>query len=140
MTPLMPDCCNLAYGCSIELTRIWDRIADREAIARQGRNPLTGKFLALLSRFHEEHRDLEFYAELLSLTPKYLSAAVKADTGRTAPEWIAEYVLMEARYYLKYTSLPVKEIAWRLNFKNQMDFYRYYLRHAGESPTACRHW
>ena len=128
----------LLRAMNIELTRIWDRIADREAIARQGRNPLTGKFLALLSRFHEEHRDLEFYAERLSLTPKYLSAAVKADTGRTAPEWIAEYVLMEARYYLKYTSLPVKEIAWRLNFKNQMDFYRYYLRHAGESPTACR--
>ena len=72
------------------------------------------------------------------LIPKYLSATVKADSGRTAPEWIAEYVLMEARYYLKYTSLSVKEIAWRLHFANQMDFYRYFQRHAGMTPSAYR--
>ncbi|MBQ2598691.1 MAG: AraC family transcriptional regulator [Bacteroidales bacterium] len=72
------------------------------------------------------------------MTPKYLSAAVKADTGRTAPEWIAEYVLMEARYYLKHTSLSVKEIAWELHFSNQMDFYRYFQRHGGISPSGYR--
>jgi len=46
--------------------------------------------------------------------------------------------LMEARYYLKHTSLSVKEIAWKLHFKNQMDFYRYFLRHAGLTPSDYR--
>ncbi len=128
----------LLRSMSIELTHIWDRIADQEMISRQGKNPTTGRFIALLARYHTEHRDMGFYAARLGLTPKYLSAAVKADSGRTVPEWIAEYVLMEARYYLKHTSLSVKEIAWKLHFKNQMDFYRYFLRHAGRTPSDYR--
>jgi AraC-like DNA-binding protein len=92
----------------------------------------------LIARYHTEHRDTAFYAARLGLTPKYLSAIIREDTGRTAPEWIAEYVLMEARYYLRYTSQPVKEIAWLLHFNNQMDFYRYFQRHAGLTPTAYR--
>ena len=128
----------LLRSMNIELTHIWDRIADRDTLSRQGKNPLTGRFIALLSRYHAEHRDLDFYAERLGLTPKYLSAAVKADSGRTAPEWISEYVLMEARYYLRYTTLSVKEIAWRLHFANQMDFYRYFQRHSGQTPSAYR--
>ena len=123
---------------NIELTHIWDRIADRDVLSRQGSSPLTGRFLALLARYHVEQRETAFYAERLGVTPKYLSAALKADSGRTAPQWIAEYVLMEARYYLKYTSLSVKEIAWRLHFNNQMDFYRYFQRHAGMAPTDYR--
>lgn len=128
----------LLRSMNIELTHIWDRIADRNTLSRQGKNPLTGRFIALLSRYHAEHRDMDFYASRLGLTPKYLSATVKADSGRTAPEWIAEYVLMEARYYLKYTSLSVKEIAWRLHFANQMDFYRYFQRHSGMTPSSYR--
>lgn len=128
----------LLRSMSIELTHIWDRMTDQDMLSRQGESPITGRFIALLARYHTEHRDSEFYASRLGLTPKYLSAAIKADSGRTAPEWIVEYVLMEARYYLKHTSLPVKEIAWRLHFNNQMDFYRYYQRHTGMSPTEYR--
>lgn len=128
----------LLRSMSIELTHIWERIADRETLLRQGRNPLTGQFLALLSRYHTEHRELEFYSGRLGLTPKYLSAAIKSDSGRTAPEWIVEYVMMEARYYLKHTSLSVKEIAWHLHFANQMDFYRYFRRHGGMTPSEYR--
>jgi len=128
----------LLRSMSIELTHIWERIADRETLLRQGRNPLTGQFLALLSRYHTEHRELEFYSGRLGLTPKYLSAAIKSDSGRTAPEWIVEYVMMEARYYLKHTSLSVKEIAWLLHFANQMDFYRYFRRHGGMTPSEYR--
>lgn len=128
----------LLRSMSIELTHIWDRMTDRDLLSRQGESPITGRFIALLARYHTEHRDLEFYASRLGLTPKYLSAAIKADSGRTAPEWIVDYVLMEARYYLKHTSLPVKGIAWRLHFNNQMDFYRYFQRHTGMSPTEYR--
>ena len=128
----------LLRSMSIELTRIWDRMADQDSLASQGALPITRQFIALVARFHAEHRDMAFYAGRLGLTPKYLSAVIREDTGRTAPEWIAEYVLMEARYYLRYTSLAVKEIAWQLHFNNQMDFYRYFQRHAGLPPNAYR--
>jgi AraC-like DNA-binding protein len=128
----------LLRSMSIELTRIWDRMAGQNSIGSQGSLPITRQFIALISRYHTEHRDSAFYAVRLGVTPKYLSAVIREDTGRTAIEWIAEYVLMEACYYLRYTSRPVKEIAWLLNFKNQMDFYRYFQRHIGLTPTAYR--
>lgn len=130
--------CYLLRSMSIELWRIWDRMAGEESVAREGTLPVSRQFIALIARYHTEHRDTAFYAARLGLTPKYLSAIIREDTGRTAPEWIAEYVLMEARYYLRYTSQPVKEIAWLLHFNNQMDFYRYFQRHAGLTPTAYR--
>lgn len=132
---------SLAYllrSMNLELTHIWDTLSAPKGPRNEGKHFLAEQFIALLSRYHTEHRDLQFYAERMGLTPKYLSSAIKADSGHTAPEWIAEYVLMEARYYLRYTALPIKMIAWKLNFKNQMDFYRYFLRHAGMTPSSCR--
>ena len=132
---------SLAYllrSMNIELSHIWESLADSKASESEGHSALTEQFIALLARYHTEHRDLQFYAHRMGLTPKYLSSAIKAYEGHTAPEWIAEYVLMEARYYLRYTDLPIKMIAWKLHFKNQMDFYRYFKRHTGMTPSFYR--
>lgn len=128
----------LLKSMSLELTHIWDRMPGQDSLASQGTHPITRQFIALVARFHTEHRDMAFYAGRLGLTQKYLSSLIREDTGRTAPRWIAEYVLMDARYYLRYTSMSVKEIAWRLQFNNQMDFYRYFQRHVHLTPTAYR--
>ena len=88
--------CYLLRSMSIELMWIWDRMAGEESVAREGTLPVTRQFIALIARYHTEHRDTAFYAARLGLTPKYLSAIIREDTGRTAPEWIAEYVLIEA--------------------------------------------
>ena len=132
---------SLAYllrSMNIELSHIWESLAGSEASDREGHHAQTEQFIALLARYLSENRDLQFYAHRMGLTPKYLSSAIKAYEGHTAPEWIAEYVLMEARYYLRYTDLPIKMVAWKLHFKNQMDFYRYFKRHTGMTPSFYR--
>ena len=67
-----------------------------------------------------------------------LAAVINKACGKSALQIIIEHVLMEARFHLKYTDLPVKEIAYRLNFKNQMDFYSFFKRHYGCSPAEFR--
>lgn len=132
---------SLAYllrSMNIELSHIWESLTGSKASRSEGSHSLTEQFIALLARYHTEHRDLKFYANRLGLTPKYLSSAVKAYGGHTATEWITEYVLMETRYYLRYTDFPIKMIAWKLNFRNQMDFYRYFKRHTGMTPSFYR--
>jgi AraC-like DNA-binding protein len=132
---------SLAYllrSMNIELSHIWESLAVSNVSHNESSHSIVEQFIALLARYHTEHRDLQFYANRMGLTPKYLSSAIKTYEGHTAPEWIAEYVLMEARYYLRYTEYPIKMIAWKLNFKNQMDFYRYFKRHTGMTPSFYR--
>lgn len=129
----------LLRSMHIELARIWDRLSSQHG--KNGKtNILADRFVSLVAIHHAQHRNLEFYATNLHLTPKYLSSAIKSATGRSGQEWINSYVILEAKHYLKHTKLPVKEIAYELCFRNQMDFYRYFQRHTGMTPSEYRNW
>ena len=60
------------------------------------------KFLRLVSEYHVSERTVIFYADKMCLTPKYLSKLIKNATGRSAPEWIDSFVILEAKSMLKY--------------------------------------
>lgn len=98
----------------------------REALFRQ--------FIELLNQYHAQERSVGFYAEKMHLTPKYMSSLMKEMTGRTAAEWINEYVILEAKTLLRYSGLSIQEIAYRLNFSTQSFFGKYFRQHTGMSP------
>ena len=81
---------------------------------------------------------MSFYSNLLCLTPKYLSKLVKQVSGRSAPEWIDGFVILEAKNLLKYSDLNIKEIVYNLNFPNQSVFYKFFKAHAGMTPSEYR--
>ena len=62
-------------------------------------------FIKLVKENFAIYRNVGFYAQQLSLTPKYLSRIVKEASGRSAPEWIDEYVILEAKNLLKFSGL-----------------------------------
>lgn len=96
------------------------------------------KFMRLVMEYHTKHRNVGFYADQLCLTPKYLSKLIKNATGRSAPEWIDSYVILEAKNLLKYSGATIKEIVFRLNFPNQSVFYKFFKAHTGMTPTEYR--
>ena len=96
------------------------------------------QFMRLVTEYHFKERNMAFYAEKLFLTPKYLSKLVKQVSGRSAPEWIDEYVILEAKNMLKYSSLSIKEIMYKLNFPNQSVFYKFFKSHTGMTPSEYR--
>ena len=99
---------------------------------------LADNFLKLVSQYHTEYRNVGFYADKLCLTPKYLSRVIKSVTGRSAPEWIDAYVILEAKNLLKYSGLAIKEIVYRLNFPNQSVFYKFFKARTGMTPSEYR--
>ena len=99
---------------------------------------LTTKFLRLVEAHYRTHRNLSFYAEQMSLTPKYLSTAVKATSGKSAMQWIEYYVILDASSQLSSTERTIKEIAYDLNFPSQSFFGKYFSRIVGLSPLAYR--
>ena len=59
-------------------------------------------------------------------------------SGRTAAEWIDDYVVLEAKNLLKYSTMSIQEIAYCLNFPNQSFFGKYFRSHTGMTPSAYR--
>ena len=95
-------------------------------------------FMKLVSEYHISERGVAFYAGRLGLTPKYLSKLVKQYSGRSAPDWIDSFVILEAKSMLRYSGDSIKEIVYRLNFLNPSVFYKYFKAHTGMTPSEYR--
>ena len=91
-----------------------------------------------LARHYMQQRSVGFYAGQLNLTPKYLTTLIRKTSGRTAVEWIDDYVVLEAKNLLKYSTMSIQEIAYYLNFSNQSFFGKYFKSHTGMTPSAYR--
>lgn len=96
------------------------------------------QFIRLVSEYHTKYRNVGFYADKLCLTPKYLSKLIKTASGKSAPEWIDAYVILEAKNLLKYSDITIKEIVYRLNFPNQSVFYKFFKARTGMTPSEYR--
>ena len=92
-------------------------------------------FLRLVRAHHKRERAIGFYAEKMFISPKYLSLIIKEATGRSAAEWIDQYVLQEAKNLLCYSGKNVQQVAYELNFTNQSSFGKYFKHLTGLSPT-----
>lgn len=101
-------------------------------------NILIEKFLQEIKQHFKKERKVEFYAEKLQLSPNYLSHKVKNITGKTAGQWIDEYVALEAKALLKSTNMTVQQIADELNFPTQSFFGKFFKRIVGVAPKYYR--
>lgn len=95
-------------------------------------------FMKLVTDYHNTQRDVDFYAKKLCLTPKYLSRLVRKVSGKSAPEWIDAFIMLEAKNYLKYSDMEIKEIVYKLNFSSAPVFYRFFKTHTGMTPAEYR--
>jgi YesN/AraC family two-component response regulator len=99
---------------------------------------LTFQFLKLLREHIKENRSVNFYANILYVTPKYLSKCVKEVTGKTCGEVIDEMVVTEAKVLLDDYSLTIGQVADELHFSDQFFFSKYFKKHTGTSPLHYR--
>lgn len=96
------------------------------------------KFIGLVENNFRQHRDVEFYAEQLDMTPKKLAEKIKSVSGRSPLEWISGAVIKNAQTMLKTSDLSIAEIARHLNFANPSFFCQYFKRYAGFTPQRWR--
>ena len=95
-------------------------------------------FLDLLHSNDVKRHTVEAYASELCISPKYLTAVCKKNSGKTANEWITEHVLEDIRYYLRQTDLSIKQICDKLAFPNPSFFGKYVKDHFGMTPLELR--
>ena len=95
-------------------------------------------FLRTVQLHYKKERKVLFYADKLHLSAGYLSTVIKNISGKTAAEWIDDYVMLEAKTLLKSTNLTIQQISDNLNFPSQSFFGKYFKRQAGVSPKEYK--
>ena len=96
------------------------------------------RFIRLVTEYHSTERGMQFYADKLCLTPKYLSKIIKETSGRSGPEWIDAFVILEAKNLLRYSGDSIKEIVYKLNFPSPSVFNKFFKARTGLSPSEYR--
>lgn len=99
---------------------------------------LFDQFVRLVANNYVEHRDVQWYADMMQITPKYLSEVVKEVSGRTSSQWITNFVITELKSLLRNSDLSIKEIAVEMNFPNQSFLGKYFKNVVGMSPNDFR--
>ena len=95
------------------------------------------RFITLASKAMAEEtnpsRSIQYYAEMLNVSPKYLTHVCKVCSGDTAKNIIGKMLIKRIETLLLY-----KEIAMQLGFPDVSNFGRYVKAKLGESPRAIR--
>lgn len=108
---------------------------DIDQSANRGSRLLYQRFLDLVTQHHQQERTVQFYADKLCVTPKYLSMAIKEFSGRNPSDWICDYVIAEAKSLLHYSQISIQEVTFRLNFPTQSAFGKFFKQKTGYSPS-----
>lgn len=99
---------------------------------------LVADFKRLVNTHFMKERGLKFYADQLFITPKHLTETLREITGRTAGDWIAEAVTLEAKVLLQSPSLNVSQVSDMLHFADQSTFGKFFKNQTGMSPAAYK--
>ena len=109
-----------------------------ETVAQSRGEQLVDGFLKLVQMHCRQERQLDFYAQELCISSKYLAATVKTVTGKTAGDWIEDYVMLEAKAMLTNTDMTISQISDHLHFPDTSTFGKYFRRHTGLSPKEFK--
>ena len=95
-------------------------------------------FQELVFKHYTEHRNVQYYAEALFVSPKHLTESIKDVTGRTAGEWIDDAVVLEAKVLLRNPDISIAQVADAIHFPDQSSFGKYFKKQTGASPSDYR--
>lgn len=107
-----------------------ERLLSRDALIMQ--------FMRLVETNGQRQREVQWYAEQMHISPKYLSDVVKQVTGKTAISVIRECTIREIENQLLHTDKSVKEIAYEMNFVSLSAFSKYVRQYMGDGPAKLR--
>lgn len=96
------------------------------------------RFMQLVQEHCMKEREVQFYANRLHITAKYLNYVCKQNTGITASEWIQRYARERIIILLQNKNLNISEIADEMEFSSRSFFTRYVRKVLGVSPKEYR--
>ena len=110
-----------------------------EKIAQgKGGEVIFHKFLQLVSIYYLEKRTVKEYANVLSVSPNYLSLQVKNFSNKSGLSFINNKLISEAKSLILYTDYNINEVAQLLNFTDPSNFVKFFKKQTGQTPNEFK--
>ncbi|KGO84899.1 AraC family transcriptional regulator [Flavobacterium rivuli WB 3.3-2 = DSM 21788] len=129
-----------------QLLNYSNRFYNRQFITRRTpNNNLVAKMEKVLAGYFDTQETLvtgvptvQFIADELTVTPRYLSDMLRVHTGQNAQQHIQAGIINKAKELLSTTSLSVGEIAYQLGFEHPQSFNKIFKKKMNVSPVEYR--
>ncbi len=95
-------------------------------------------FMASLRQHYKTERSVEFYADKLCISARYLNLICRELTEHSASECISDYVAMHIALSLITTDHSILELSEEYNFSTPSYFIRFFKQHEGMTPLQFR--
>lgn len=99
---------------------------------------LSQNFYIVLHTFSKKERSIDFYAHELSVSPQYLSKAIKEATGKSVGKWIDDYVIDDLKVSLRSKEKSIQKVSEEYHFDTMDALGKYFKRHTGMAPSEYR--
>ena len=120
------------------LSEIHMRVADFKLEELRANSPVYLRVRQLImERLQQQPPTIEDIAGLLHMTPRSLQRSLQAD-GWQYRQLLTEVRRDMTRLYLCHTSYSIKEVAYRLGFRELSSFHRFCMRWFGLTPLQLR--
>ena len=117
-----------------------NQLEGSEDVAHVSHNPqvLLSRFTEELGKSEGKIRSVEAFAEILHVTPRQLSSAIKTASGRNAMDWIHENTAKIIARELKYSDKTIQEICNDMDFVGLQSFGKFCRQNLGLAPREFR--
>lgn len=95
-------------------------------------------FLEAVEGHYQENSDVNFYADYLNVSSRYLSQVTHRINGKSPKAIIDNRLLQTLQKELRTTLKPIQEIAYENGFSSQAHFTKFFKRQTGMTPTMFR--
>lgn len=116
----------------------YNKRVKKNSLATSREEDITTQFFELLREHFNEHHDVQFYADQLFISRKYLTRVVSKTIGKSTRDVINNVLLIEAKLMLKSKTTNINEVAEALKFSDQAVFSKFFKKHTGQTPREYR--
>lgn len=111
-------------------------VTNQDAVGH--RNEVFLRLIQLIEQYYVHERGVEFYADKLCLSPKYLSSISKSICGYTVQELVFKAIIRKSIALLKNSQKTIQEISNEFGFPNASYFGTFFKKQMGMSPQQYR--
>ena len=111
---------------------------DNQDKGTQRTDELFVRFMELLETEFRQGHEVNYYADRMCISRKYLGLIVKGKTSLSPKQIIDEYLMLRLKLTMRTSKASLKQIADEFHFADQSALTRYFKTHAGLTPQQFR--
>lgn len=120
-----------------EIDNYFKKIEKTQQVTYREDEITTSFFILVRENFKEQH-NVQFYADKLFISRKYLTKVINKTMYKSPRDIIHQVLMIEAKILLKDSNANVGEVAAQLKFSDLASFSKFFKKHTGETPLKYK--